>query len=232
MQYPKPVDDNPQLQALQSVSLPPEVVTMLPEESVTVWLQQLKGGRISQAELLWQRYKEQLVRLAHRKLGASPRRVSDEEDVVLSAFDGFLRGVADGRFTQLDDRDDLWQVLVMLTERRAIAARRRQRTLKRGGGQVRGESVFAAAGSPDSHRPGLDQVAVREATPEFAAEMTEGLREMLGQLSDDAQRRIALGKLAGYSNQELAQQLGISLRAVERKLGIIRDLWRGEIADE
>lgn len=232
MPHSPPIDDILQGRALESASLPPGFVTMLPEESVTAWLQQLKGGQISQAERLWQRYKEQLVRLAHRKLGASPRRVSDEEDVVLSAFDGFLRGVADGRFTQLDDRDDLWQVLVMLTERRAIAARRRQRTLKRGGGQVRGESVFAAPGSPDSHRPGLDQVAGREATPEFAADLTERLRDMLGQLSDDTQRRIALGKLAGYSNQELAQHLGISLRAVERKLSIIRDLWRREVDDE
>lgn len=201
---------------------------MVPEESVTAWLDQLKAGQSSQAGQLWQRYKEQLVRLARRKLGGSPRRVADEEDVVLSAFDGFLQGVADGRFTQLDDRDDLWQVLVMLTERRAIAARRRERTLKRGGGQVRGESVFVDAGLPDSHRPGLDQVAAREATADFAAEMTERLRELLSQLTDETQRQIALGKLAGYTNQELAQQLGMSLRAVERKLSIIRDRWRGE----
>jgi RNA polymerase sigma factor (sigma-70 family) len=205
---------------------------MLPEESVTAWLDQLKAGQIRQADQLWQRYKEQLVRLARRKLGRSPRRVADEEDVVLSAFDGFLQGVADGRFTQLDDRDDLWQVLVMLTERRAIAARRRERALKRGGGRVRGESVFAAYNSSDSYRPGLDQAAAREATPAFAAAMTERLRDLLNRLTDDAQRQIALGKLAGYTNQELAQRVGLSLRAVERKLSIIRDQWRGENKDE
>lgn len=205
---------------------------MFPGESVTAWLHQLKAGRISQADPLWQRYKEQLVRLARRKLGRSPRRVADEEDVVLSAFNGVLQGVADGRFLQLDDRDDLWQVLVMLTERRAIALRRRERTLKRGHGKVRGESVFAGAESGDSHRPGLDQVCARAATPAFAAEMTERLRELLDQLTDETPRRIALGKLAGYTNQELAHQLGISLRAVERKLGVIRDRWRGEIEHE
>jgi hypothetical protein len=132
---------------------------MLPAESVTAWLDQLKAGQTRQAEQLWQRYKEQLVRLACRKLGRSPRRVADEEDVVLSAFDGFLRGVADDRFTKLHDRDDLWLVLVMLTERQAIAARRREQTLKRGRGKVRGESVFAAPGEPASHRLGLDQAA-------------------------------------------------------------------------
>ena len=205
-----------------------EIAAMTPEESVTEWLDQLKVGHIGQANQLWQRYQEQLVRLARRKLGGSPRRVADEEDVVLSAFDGFLRGVADGRFTRLGDRHDLWQVLVMLTERRAIAVRRREQTLKRGRGEVRGESVFAAPDAPDSQRPGLDQAAGREPTPAFAAEMTERLRELLNQLTDNTQRRIALGKLAGYTNQELAKQLGLSLRAVERKLSIIRDQWRGE----
>jgi RNA polymerase sigma factor (sigma-70 family) len=205
---------------------------MLPEESVTAWLDQLKAGQIRQADQLWQRYREQLVRLARRKLGRSPRRMADENDVVLSAFDGFLQGVADGRFAQLNDRDDLWRVLVMLTERRAIAARRRERAIKRGGGQVRGESVFAAYHSSDSHRPGLEQAAAREATPAFAAEMTERLRELLNQLPDDSQRQIALGKLAGYTNQELAKRMGLSLRAVERKLSIIRDKWRGQNNEE
>jgi RNA polymerase sigma factor (sigma-70 family) len=205
---------------------------MVPAESVTAWLAQLKAGQTRQADRLWQRYKEQLVRLARRKLGPSPRRVADEEDVVLSAFDGFLRGSADGRFTKLHDRDDLWQVLVMLTERRAIAARRREQTLKRGRGKVRGESVFAGLGEPDSNRTGLDQAVAREATPAFAAEMTERLRELLNRLTDDTQRRIALGKLEGYTNRELAQQLDLSLRAVERKLGLIPNQWRGEIIDE
>ena len=84
---------------------------------------------------------ERLIRLASRKLGDLPRRVADEEDVVLSAFNDFLRGVEDGRFTRLDDRDDLWQVLVMLTERKAIGLRRHDPGEKRGGGQVRGESA-------------------------------------------------------------------------------------------
>jgi hypothetical protein len=56
------------------------------EETVTGWLEALKAGRSSAATQLWQRYVEQLVRLARRKLGRTPRRAADEEDVVLSAF--------------------------------------------------------------------------------------------------------------------------------------------------
>jgi RNA polymerase sigma factor (sigma-70 family) len=200
-------------------------------ESVTTWLVGLKTGRTDAAREIWQRYVEQLVRLARRKLGGTPRRAADEEDVVLSAFEGFLKGVGEGRFLRLDDRDDLWQVLVMLTERRAIALRRRELALKRGGGQVRGESVFAHHEGNGSHRPGLDQKSGREPSPAFAAELTEQLSFLLDQLTDE-QREIALGKLEGKTNKELADVLGISLRAVERKLSMIRDKWRGECDDE
>lgn len=54
---------------------------------------------------------DRLVRLAHRRLGTAPRALADEEDVVLSAFDSFLRAVNKERFSQLEDRSDLWQVL-------------------------------------------------------------------------------------------------------------------------
>lgn len=50
----------------------------------------------------------------------SPCRVADEEDVVAVAFASFCRGIAANRFAVLDDRDDLWQVLVVLTERKAV----------------------------------------------------------------------------------------------------------------
>jgi RNA polymerase sigma factor (sigma-70 family) len=193
------------------------------EESVTQWIEQLKAGHSSAAGPLWQRYVERLVRLASNKLGELPRRAADEEDVVLSAFRAFFAGVRDGRFQQLDDRDDLWQVLVMLTERKAIALRRHERAAKRGDARVRGESAFV---KPDqSAAAGLDQIADREPTPEFAAEVAENLRELLDRLQDDSQRQVALAKLEGYTNQELAQQLGISLRAVERKLQYIRRTW-------
>lgn len=204
---------------------------MSEEESITRWLAHLKAGRSDAGREIWQRYVAQLVRLARRKLGRTPRRAADEEDVVLSAFAGFLKGVEEGRFLRLADRDDLWQVLVMLTERRAIALRRRELAIKRGGGEVRGESALAVHEGNGSHR-GLDQKPDREASPEFATEMTEQLRFLLDQLGDQTQRRIALGKLEGKTNKELSDELDISLRAVERKLSMIRDKWRGEWGDE
>jgi DNA-directed RNA polymerase specialized sigma24 family protein len=155
--------------------------------------------------------------------------VADEEDVVLSAFNDFLRGVEEGRFTRLDDREDLWQVLVMLTERKAIALRRQMQADKRGPGQVRGESVFEVDFALSSAAPGIGQLAGCEPTPQFAAQVQEEYGRLYGLLSDDTLRRIARGKLECYTNAELAARLNLSLRAVERKLQLIRRQWSQEL---
>jgi DNA-binding CsgD family transcriptional regulator len=48
-------------------------------------------------------------------------------------------------------------------------------------------------------------------------------------LPDETQRHIARLRLEGHANEEIAKELGISLRTVERKLGLIRELWSAEI---
>lgn len=198
-------------------------------ESVTTWLAHLKAGRTDVAQQIWQRYAQQCVRLARRKLGRTPRRAADEEDVVMLAFRAFLTGVEEGRFLDLDGREDLWQVLVMLIERQAIALRRRELALKRGGGETRGESVFINDAGKDSQPTGPDRQVGREPSPALAVEMAERVQLLLDQLSDDTQRQIVLGKLEGKTNQEIAGELGINLRSIERKLSMIRDKWRGKI---
>ena len=88
-----------------------------------------------------------------------------------------------------------------------------------------GESVFEEMGG--SAHPGLDQIA----DPSTAAveQFTLGVRMLLEQLDDELLRKVAIGKMEGYTNQEIARKLGIGLRGVERKLQIIRHKWESEI---
>jgi DNA-directed RNA polymerase specialized sigma24 family protein len=191
--------------------------------SVTEWLQRLKAGDSAAGGQLWGRYVERLVRLASRKLGDAPKKVADEEDVVLSAFHAFLRGVSDRRFARLDDRDDLWQVLVMLTERKAIGVRRWEQAEKRATGDVQGESAIDGQGSG---APGIQHIADAEPTPEFAVEMADALEQRMATLRGQPElQRIACDKLAGHTNDEIAQRQGWSLRSVERRLRLIRTIW-------
>lgn len=194
------------------------------EDSVTDWIHALKDGDQRAAQQLWQHFVERLLQLARRHLGQTPRRAADEEDVVLSAFDGLCRGVQEGRFPDLHDRDDLWQILVMLTERKASSQQRRELAAKRGGGKVRGDSLLHGAGfSGESGE--TEQLVDTEPTPELAAQLTEELGGLLEKLNDWMLVRIAVDKLHGYTNQEIADRLEISLRSVERKLRLIRTIW-------
>src|ERR1700676_643566 len=104
------------------------------EASVSGWLNQLQKGNVDRpVQELWERYFQRLMGLAKAKLGKLPKRVADEEDVALSAFDSFCQGVARGRFPQLNDRNDLWRILVTITARKAINLNRRHGRQKRGG---------------------------------------------------------------------------------------------------
>jgi hypothetical protein len=79
------------------------------EPSVTQWISNLKAGDDGEAaRRLWERYFPQLARLAHASLRAKSRGPADGEDAALSAFESFFRGVASGRFSRLENRDDLW----------------------------------------------------------------------------------------------------------------------------
>ena len=62
---------------------------MSSDGSVSRWIGGLQGGDPQAVVQLWQRYFHRLVGLARGKLRELPRRMADEEDVALSAFDSF-----------------------------------------------------------------------------------------------------------------------------------------------
>jgi DNA-directed RNA polymerase specialized sigma24 family protein len=192
--------------------------------SVSIWIAELKNGDSLAAQRLWEGYFPRLVGLARKKLRAMPRRVTDEEDVALSAFDSFCRGANQGRFPRVTGRDDLWPLLVTITARKALQALRHQGRQKRGGGAVRGDSALQGApGREDENM--LEQVVGSEPTPEFAAQMAEECQRLLGQLSAGDLREVAVWKMEGYSNEEIATKLGCVPRTIERKVALIRTLW-------
>ena len=197
------------------------------EGSVTGWIGQIKAGDQAAAQKLWERYFGRLVLLCRKRLADHPRRAYDEEDVALSAFDSFCQGAQKGNFPQLRDRDNLWPLLVTIATRKAIDYLEAERRQKRGGGQVRGESAIAGAGTSPEKR-GLEQAIGDEPTPELAAIVAEEYGRLMERLQDDALRDIAQWKLEGYTNRQIACRLGCSLSTVARKLLLIRSTWSQE----
>ena len=156
-------------------------------------------------------------------MNGSAKRVADEEDVALSAMDRFCRAAQQGRYPDLADRYGLWRLLLRITTRRALDLARRERRQRRGGCAQRDPLTDAQA---ELER--VSSMTADEPSPAFAAEMAEACRGLLNRLPDADLRRVALAKLEGYGNQEIADLLGCSTRTVERRLQLIRDLWRAE----
>jgi RNA polymerase sigma factor (sigma-70 family) len=192
------------------------------DKSLTVLVERLMAGDTSAAQPLWESCYPRLIKLARKHLRGVPRRAADEDDVVLSAFDSFCRGAFQGRFPRLDDRDALWGLLVTITVRKAADLANHARRKKRGGGDVRGDSVVA---NSTSHGPGMDAFPSKVAAPELAAELAEEFERLLGRLTGHAHlREIALLKMEGHTNEEVAARLGCAAVTVERRLSKIRKI--------
>lgn len=185
---------------------------MTHEDSVTLWITQLKAGDLDAAQPLWDRYFHDLVRLARARLRGAPLRGTDEEDVVLNALDSFFRGTAEGRFPQLSDRESLWPLLVVLTGRKAVDARRHEGRQKRGGASTTepGDAVT------------LESILGKEPTPAFAAEVADEIERWLDSLGSEELAAIARWKMEGYTNAEIGRELKLDERTVQRRMDTIR----------
>ena len=142
--------------------------------------------------------------------------------MALSAFDSFCRGAARGQFPQLRDRDNLWPLLVKITARKASDLVRHDLAAKRGAGAVQGESAWSSG--PDSDQRGIEQVVGDEPSPELAARLAEEYRGRMEALGNDTLRKVALWKMEGYTNDELAARLGCGPHTVEHRVRVIRSV--------
>ena len=196
--------------------------------SVSRWIAALKQGDVAAAQPLWERYYRRLVALARKKLRSANRGVADEEDVVQNAFQSFFRAVAEGRFPDLADRDGLWRLLVVFTANKAFKQLAHENRKKRGGGTAAGPmGIYQITFGSDT---ALGQLVDAEPTPEFAAQVADECRRLLAALGDETLRQVALWKLEGFSNDEIADKLACSRRTIARKLEAIRILWSMEPA--
>ncbi len=191
--------------------------------SVTLMIEQLRSEKRTEfdqaAAAIWSRYFSDLVQLARRNLSPSLRQREDEHDLLQSMYNSFCLRQREGQY-ELPGREDLWNLLVQITRNKArnLAVRhgRHRRDHRR-------ETKPAAGGSDDSSpvdvTPGL--------APSPHDEMVFG--EALEQIKvlDESLQKLALWKLAGYTNEEIASEkmMNCAVRTVERKLKRLRNLW-------
>ena len=168
--------------------------------SITRWIGELKQGDPRAAAPLFDRYYQRIVGLARARLGRAAHLGADEEDAALSVFLDLFEGAPRGKFPLLDDRDDLWSLLAVITARKVTDLRRRQGRAMRGGGRIVGES--------DIEGDEIGRAADAGPGPDLAVMMAEEFRLRIEALDDDQIRQVALLRLDGYSNEEIAARMG------------------------
>ena len=191
------------------------------DSSVTRWLERLETGDDVAAEKLWNAYFDRLVHFSHGRLQAKFAKVNDAEDIALSAFHSFCRGVENKKFPELSDRDGLWRLLVSITIHKLLHVVRDQKRLKRGG---QFHELKGLDSSSDSIAA-VNQIVSREPSPEFAFEVAEQYQEMMLSLEDEELVQLATWEMEGFSNDEIAKKVGRATRTVERKPQLIRKIW-------
>lgn len=216
----------------QSHVLDDDPSTAREASDVTRLIKKVRSGDEVAAQELWNKYSERIVEVARRSMKDASRRVQDEEDVAVIAFKSLLAGITAGRFPELDHREQLWRLLMVITTRKAAAAIEKDHRQKRGGGDVRGDSAVMARENEGSVLGGFDRLESEKPSPDIAAVMADQTQQLLASLPDETAQRIAALKIEGFTHQEIADKLSVNTRTVERRLKQIRELWQKILGDE
>jgi RNA polymerase sigma factor (sigma-70 family) len=182
--------------------------------SITRLIRAVQDGSSSAVRSLLAAYFDRLVQLARKWLQNLPGLGGYDEDLALRSFHSVYQRLRDpAQPLDLAGRDDLWRLLATRTISRAIDLIRRHRPAEVPGDQD------------------LTQLLSREPTPEEAAEVADECRRLLDSLQEPELRQIALWKVEGYTNEEIAARLDCVPRTIERKVSRIRLLWQHEVKD-
>lgn len=182
--------------------------------SVTQWISEVRLGKSVAAENLWQRYSERLLRLAGKRISGAGIVVADEHDVVNDALGVFLMRIRDGAYDELKDREGLWKLLATITMNKAAMLVRDETREKR---DVRKVQHGNESGHP------LDNLSrPSEPTPDATVLFAESINQFLAELDDVELQEIALAKMEGCTNAEVADRIGRSMATVERRVKLVR----------
>lgn len=168
----------------------------------------VRAGDQAAAEKVFDRYAQQLARLAEQHLSRRIAQRVEGEDVVQSVFRTFFQRAERGEF-QIRSSDQLWKLLVTITVRKARMQARRHSAEKR--------NVELESDDPAALIAAID----REPGPDEAKILDDEIDRVLSGMPSSQQelyRRVLELKLAGHSNREIAAQLELVSRNVDRML--------------
>ncbi|MEQ9411387.1 MAG: ECF-type sigma factor [Fuerstiella sp.] len=189
-------------------------------DEITELLQRVCQGRDEQAtHKLWQAYYHRLQEVARRRLKDFPCRVADEEDVAQSAMNSFFKAAENRRLSPVQNREDLWKLLLTITIRKVNRHKERAMAQKRGADLAAGESGFARGNGNDP----INLAGVPD--DRFVDTLMLECQELIETLPGTSLPQIALLRMEGHSVEEIAQLQNVAVSTIKRKLARIRTIW-------
>ena len=185
--------------------------------SITCLLPQLHNRNELAIEAIWRRYVRRIHGAARPVIAGLGPGLGDEEDVAQSAFYAFCEVAARDRLPPIGSRDELWRLLFTITRRKAINRLRREFRLRRGGRARVVHDADAVNRACDGADLPVDLVELQQSL--------DDLFEKLEATGDARLAKVARLRLEGFSNQEIADRLGCTVRTIQRKLHILERLW-------
>ena len=179
---------------------------------------ELMNGDQDAATQLWKFLQKRLLRLSKNVTQRRSGLGYDEQDVAQSAFFALCDGCETQRYSEVANRDELWRLLTVITVNKARKKAAFESRLRRGGNFHRIENGQQI----------LDLLADRSLDPQFSLVAQEECTRLLNLLGKKELQMVAILKVDGFTNEEVASRLGCTRRAVQRRLALIRDLWSEE----
>jgi RNA polymerase sigma-70 factor (ECF subfamily) len=173
-----------------------------------------RGGNEQTARQLFDTYVERLMALARKRISQRLASRVDPEDIVQSVFRTFFGRLKEGRF-EIADQDDLTKLLMRITVHKTLRQVAYHKAAKR--------DPSLETGQDDSACAGLLELLDREPSPEDAVTFCDQLEHFLSKLRPQ-ERQILEMRMQGYSNEEIADKLGIYDRKIRRILERVRGL--------
>ncbi len=175
------------------------------------WFELFRKGDETAARELFDRYVNQVMKLARRHLNRPMASRVDAEDIAQSVFRTFFTRARKGQF-QVEEADDLCKLLARITVHKTFRQIAFHKRAKRDPG--------AQTGEPQEI---LMNRLTSGPTPEEAVAFVDHLESFLSKLQP-TERKILELRMEGYNNLEIAEQLGISDRKIRRLMERIRGL--------
>ncbi|EMI18840.1 serine/threonine protein kinase, partial [Rhodopirellula maiorica SM1] len=181
-------------------------------------LREWKSGDERAAEVLFDRYAIRLVALVASRLNRRYRSTIVPDEVVQSALGSFFDAAKHSRI-HISGNVSLWRLLATFARRKMARSIERQTAVKRVGDQMRislDEVQLVASDHPNE----ADEYEADQFLRTLRAELPENLRVVVE------------GLLAGRTQREVADSLGIDERTVRRRLSRVRELLASEWEDQ